>query len=565
MRMRLSPKLVVPVLFLCCGTASLAAQTVPSGWRLRPSPDAPPGVQTYEATAMPAGEFITVQRSATQLLEGRAVQQWLGAAVTAAAAPGGTWATPLKVEPQTANLATASREFVGDGGRRGAVIWVGITADRQAGRLLQLTASSQSALTGVQGQAARRLMTDLASQEIADARREQRGTSVEPAPPSVDGIRAGGPIQPGRYVGNLVNNSGEVIRSYDLTVFDNGEYAFARGESGSDSTGRYRYSPATGRLDITGTLRNNTYHPDEDFCLFGRDAAGAPLIYAEDYYGVGTFRARLRRVSEAVRQPPTIVAAQRDSARAEARRYKYVTAPGAGLRAAQIEAVFYEWRQVYEIGGLQMKESVLLLLTDGTVRNGMPVPPEDLDVALSRRMEPEVWGRWQRQGQSYVFAFGGGSARFATKPGYTVVALPAGMTLSGRYEGASSYQIPGGAGAWAKFGITFQPGARFERFRQGGAGMTSGSGDATITSATVYDDNGSAGGVSSATFAGGGTSRTPDTGDRRGTYRVSGHTIVLTYENGRVERLPFVVQLDRTRQQVDGVWMLGSLLGRPRR
>jgi hypothetical protein len=355
----------------------------------------------------------------------------------------------------------------------------------------------------------------------------------------------------------MVNDEGKVIVRYDVTLFANGEYAAPSGDNLLDSTGTYRYTAATGRLDIDGKLYNNRYRPDEDFSLFGRDASGNAAIYAEDYYGIGTFRALLRRVGDPSREPPSVVLAARKAAEAEAKRFKFVTAPGAGVRDSEIEAVYYEWNQVYEIGGLQLKEGLYLLLTDGTVRRGLPVPPQDLDVRASRQGEPAVWGRWRRSGTSYEFAFGG--ERFTRPQGYVVTPARPGVNLAGKFEGASSYQIPGGAGAWAKFGVTFAPGGRFELFRVGGAGMTSGAGDAAITSAAVYDDDGVVAGVAGGPVSGGSTRRSPDTGNRRGSYRLEGHAVVLTYENGRVERLPFVIQQEGSGR-VKGVWMLGSLL-----
>jgi hypothetical protein len=257
-----------------------------------------------------------------------------------------------------------------------------------------------------------------------------------------------------------------------------------------------------------------------------------------------------------------VVLAARKAAQAEAERYKFVTAPGRGVQPSQIEAVYYEWKQEYEIGGLQFKEALFLLLRDGTVHDGLPVPPQDLDVAASRRGEPEAWGRWRKVGTTYQFAMDG-DTRFEPKQGYVVHPARAGLTLVGRFEGNSHYQIPGGAGAWSKFGITFSAGQRFERFRSGGAGMTSGYGNTSITTAAVYDDDGSVGGAAGATVAGSSTRRTPDRGDRRGTWRTDGYALVLTYENGTVERQPFVVE-EKVPGRVGGVWLEGYLLTPPK-
>jgi trimeric autotransporter adhesin len=50
--------------------------------------------------------------------------------------------------------------------------------------------------------------------------------------------------------------------------------------------------------------------------------------------------------------------------------------------------------------------------------------------------------------------------------------------------------------------------------------------------------------------------------ERRGSNRLEGHALVLPYENGRVEPLPFVIPQEGCGR-VKGVWMMGSLLATP--
>lgn len=557
---------------LLLGHSAATAQAVPSGWRTAATTGA--GIErAYQASGLPAGQYLTIEQGVLQPRSGASIDGWLSAVISNDPSPEGTWGPQPRPTNVNADLmATVAREFQATPIRRGGRIYLGVVGADDKARVLRLTFSSAEALKSSQGAAARELMSALAQQSIAGRRQgvvAARGTSpaaVEPAsapPPSRAGFRAGGPIQPGRYTGVMVNNDGKVIVRYDVTIFANGEYAAPSGDNLLDSTGTYTYAAGTGRLDIDGKLYNNTYRPDEDFCLFGRDATGNAAIYVEDYYGIGTFRALLRRVGDPTREPPSVVLAARKAAEAEAKRYKFVTAPGAGLRESQIEAVYYEWKQVFEIGGLQFKEYVYLLLKDGTVRNGLPVPPQDLDVAASRRAEPEEWGRWRRVGAHYEFAFGAGDT-FSRKQGHTVLPARAGQTLLGKFEGNSYFQIPGGASAWSKFGVTFSAGGRFEKFRWGGAGMSGGYGDQRVVTASVYDDDGAVGGVSSASVSASSSTRTPDTGNRRGTYRVEGFAIILTYENGTVERLPFAIQ-QGAAGQVDGVWMTDFMLTPPKK
>jgi hypothetical protein len=562
------------LLSLICLSAPLpgvAQSALPQGWRVTPLDSTRYGVRRIEATGLPAAESMTIREGPLRPLSGATIDSWLASTVADEPAPDGRWVAPARVSNvRDGMIATVAREYLSTSGVRGGRIHIGVAAGEQQARLLTLTVSSVAMLQLARGAAARAFMTELATATMTPRRMgagvaagqttptSTSSESLAAMPPSRQEIRPGGALTPGRYTGVMVNNDGKIIVRYDVTLFPNGEYAAASGDNLLDSAGTYRYSAATGRLDIDGKLYNNSYRPDEDFCFFGRDSRGDPVIYAEDFYGVGTFRALLRRVSDVDREPPSVLLATRNAARAEADRYKHVTAPGAGLRSGDIEAVYYEWKQVYEIDGLKFREEIFLLLTDGTVRRGLPVAPQDLDVTSSKRSEPESWGRWRKVGASYEFAFPSAGG-FARKQGYVVTPARPGINLQGTYDGSSSSQIPGGAGAWSKFGVAFMPGARFEKFRSGGMGMTSGSGDTRTTSAVVYDDKGSAGSVTSPVFGGGSSRTTPDTGNRRGTYHVEGYAIILTYDNGRIERLPFVVQQE-PGGRVKGVWMLGSLL-----
>jgi hypothetical protein len=543
--------------------AILGAQRLPAGWRA--SSTAEPGTRLYEAINVPPGEQLTVRESAATLTSGVALTRWLSDRSRAETPPAGRWVTEPSVNTQSPTLATASREYSSDAGRRGAVVWFGVSSDAQQVRVYRIVASSRDVLQSAAGRSAQQLVLGLVQRDVAASPQRAPASTVSDAGPvpTQRGIRPGGAIVPGRYVGNMVTSEGKVIRHYDLALFANGEYAYASGEDGSDTVGTYQYAAATGRLDVTDKLTNNQWRPDEDFCLFGRDGRGEPVIYAEDYYGVGTFKVLLRRVGDVTREPPTVVAAKEAAATAERERYKYVTAPGAGLRSADIEAMYYAWEQQYTIGGMQMDEEVYLLLRDGTVRRGVPVAPADLDVPRSKRMEPDEWGRWRRAGGRYEFAFARGSNTFSRKQGY-VLESAARVPLTGRYEGASSYAIPGGAAAWSSSGVTFSADGRFSRDRSGGAGGTSGVGETAVTAVTTYDDEGSSASVTSGVAGGGSSRRTPDAGNRRGTYRVDGYTIILSYENGRVERAPFAIQKD-DGGRVSGVWMMSTLLSPPRK
>ena len=122
-------------------------------------------------------------------------------------------------------------------------------------RLLRMVLSSVATGRGLQGSAGKALMQTLIQEELTGA----RGTSgdvadatsqtavAQTAVPRVADVRAGGPIVPGCYSGNLVNNDGKVIAQYDVTLFANGEYVIEHGQNGTDSIGRFRYTPENGK------------------------------------------------------------------------------------------------------------------------------------------------------------------------------------------------------------------------------------------------------------------------------------------------------------------------------
>jgi hypothetical protein len=238
----------------------------------------------------------------------------------------------------------------------------------------------------------------------------------------------------------------------------------------------------------------------------------------------------------------------------------FSTPPGAGLRADQIEAVFYHWDQRYDaFQGLVLDEAAYLLLKDGTAHDGFDLPPQDFDAAASRRAEPRNWGRWLREGNSYAFAWPASPTTYRVPRGNPVAPSLAGLRIAGRFAGASTYTLPGGGtSTWSQFSTTFTADGRFEHSVSGGA--SSSVGDAR--SSTTYDDDQVVSSSSTNSAVISGSSRRGAGEDRRGSYEIEGYGIVLRYDSGKVERLAFFVDDDGA-----GVWLRGTRLMRekPRR
>ena len=77
------------------------------------------------------------------------------------------------------------------------------------------------------------------------------------------------------------------------------------------------------------------------------------------------------------------------------------TVPGKGLKPGDYDTVLFSWDQRYQVTGLQYSETVYLLLKDGAAYTGLAIPPEDFDAAASRRLQPDRWVQWRRDGGKY--------------------------------------------------------------------------------------------------------------------------------------------------------------------
>ena len=230
-------------------------------------------------------------------------------------------------------------------------------------------------------------------------------------------------------------------------------------------------------------------------------------------------------------------------------------APAAGLRPEQIETVFYHWDQRYDaFQGLVMDEAAYLLLKDGTAYDGFDIPPQDFDIATSRRTDPRNWGRWRREGNSYAFTWPRSPTTYRVPRGNPVPPSPPGQRLDGRFIGTASYTLPGGGtSTWSEFSATFTADGRFERSVMGGASSSVGD----THSNTTYDDDEVVSSSTSNSTVIAGRSRRGSPDDRRGSYQIDGYSIVLRYDSGRIERKAFFID-----DKGAGVWLNGTRLMR---
>ena len=126
--------------------------------------------------------------------------------------------------------------------------------------------------------------------------------------------------------------------------------------------------------------------------------------------------------------------------------------------------------------GVSTQLSLYLLLTDGTVHDGIPVAPDEMDIATSRRREPDTWGRWRRAGDGIQVAWNKTPQQWEALRGDPVVKVRPSDPLQGRFSGGDSY-TSGDNASYALYGVTFAAGQRFE------TDSRSGSGTGTLTDA----------------------------------------------------------------------------------
>ena len=180
-------------------------------------------------------------------------------------------------------------------------------------------------------------------------------------------------------------------------------------------------------------------------------------------------------------------------------------APGSGV----VAGAQWFFRAVSGAGAAVAFEPVVLLASGQYFDIG-DEPLETLNAAAARAKRPDAWGSWRKNGAAFVLTDAKGHVNsYTLGSGNWFPAYPAGATpLMRAYEKVSGGQV-GTATTLFISKIRFLNGTHFSQGENKG-----------ISSGPVY---------------GGGTSRTS------GTYRLQGHTLTLTYPDGRTVRKSFAL------------------------
>lgn len=375
--------------------------------------------------------------------------------------------------------------------------------------------------------------------------------------------KAGGPIQEGVYLGTQFYGPKPRLKMR-LELYADGEYRILYPDGKEDTqTGRYRYDPKTGLLDVSSLAWLNTNHNDlkDALCFFAHDGQGHPFVHSDNNRGFSRATITLLYTGAPSRPSPEREVAMKAAAEAEAKRYKFTTAVGKGLPASQVVAVVHSLRNEAQGMGSHQVNTITVLLRDGTAYDGFPVPFEVWNVPLSRQREPAKWGRWHRAGNGYAVAYGGESYR--PLPGEVGRPAPANLRLNGRWgSGESSGSLITGS-SYRLWGITFSSDGRFVRDGSGGSASSMlGQTMNGVSVNTQYDDAGSyTSAVTPGVVVGTGHKGGPDAG-RTGTYRFDGYTLVLSYADGRVVREPFFME---GSGPTPDIWFAGNTMPKDRK
>lgn len=529
--------------------ASVAgAQTAPAGWS---EINAQQGVKTFAPKDLAANERLRVaclplvdmkQVPLLEFTDNYADQDLKTLSATVVSTGHATG--------QSENMAYTYRQIKTADGPR-FVMYMGISMDRRNARFVRVSASDGDKLLKKYMKG----VSDINSQMIALDKKEaiasSRGVDIDKIPQTPKGLKPGGPIVPGIYAGNRLDDEGKITGRYRLYLYDDFEWRMLD-DKGQDTFkndhDRFSYSPANGKLNVSTSfsLYNDRLDPDEQYCLLGRDEKGKPVIVAYEDRGIGHYETRLQLVGPIDRISPEAEALAKKKLEAEKARYKLVVKPGEGLKDADIAGIFHDVTFKNDFTGSTSEDSVYLLLADGSIRDGLPVAPDELDVPLSKRREGEKWGRWEKRDKGIVAAWKDRPDKF--EPVRGSYAVSAGTKIEGTFSSGMTTGNMITGSSWHIWGVTFTKDGRYEKFKRGG--FSNGSLAQSLNDTyifTSYDDEGSTVSADTPAIYVGSVKKKKKDADRQGTYTLTGWTLTLTADDGTITRVPcFFTTDDKT-------------------
>ena len=393
------------------------------------------------------------------------------------------------------------------------------------------------------------------------------------------GSRVGGSLVFGTYVCSRAKNNEAAKPTGSFNIYPKNEYRRVYSDKAPtyemdfghrENASYYKYDPKTGLLDLydDDDFSNSEFRMERGrFGIFYTDPAGRPVLYAEDDYGLGIYITTCVYAGANKFPAPSQVKAEyekkkaaEDAARAEANRFKWVTAPGKGVQLNQIQTLIYDGPgQHRDVSSSGKDPKIVLLLKDGWAYTGLRVTPHDLDVKKSRQNEPDKWFKWRQQGGKYQL-FDRLKNTWTGIAGSPVNALKNGEKLNSSFTHNSFSNTSSGT-SYSESTISFKTDGKFE---ESGVSKSASSisqslylGSTSVSSSTSSKNGCFTSAQSSAGYTplstatvNSGASQQRDCGsDNAGKYTVNGYTLELRYDSGRVTRT-FLYFRDAAKKQL---------------
>ncbi|NJK44740.1 MAG: hypothetical protein HC933_11025 [Pleurocapsa sp. SU_196_0] len=212
-----------------------------------------------------------------------------------------------------------------------------------------------------------------------------------------------------------------------------------------------------------------------------------------------------------------------------------MTKPNEGLKMTQIEGLYWNAEGEWNIGGYQFVERTYLLLKDGWLYDNLNFTPADLNIAQSKKLEPQRWAQWKRQGKQILVQYRDDWGQPKGKPevldAELKIPMPRGARLDGVFQTSSSYTVgTSGNGASSTTQRSF-------RFLSGGTYEYNDFRITTASTSVGTGDGGSSGVAGGSSFGPNGTfSSGVGGGEDTGTYKIDGYTLELRGKKGQVSR-----------------------------
>ena len=363
------------------------------------------------------------------------------------------------------------------------------------------------------------------------------------------GAKLGGKVQEGTYKCTQHFSSIEPGH-YSVSMYANGEWRMGK------DTGNYQYNPKTGQIDISvlRNLYNSQYRPEE-FTLYYLDKNNVGNIMSSVGIAPTTcvLAGKNQEISPAAEAKKK---AEKEAQDAEARRFKWYTAPGKGVQMNQIEAIYLKYQQRYNYNSMlyDYVEDFKLLMKDGWMYDSLRVTPADLDVKASRKNEPKNWFKWKRQGEDILYLEDG---KWEKLEGSPVKPATKGEKLQGSYLylANNSNMVTGGSVYKEYFHFDSKGGFEISSTSSLFAGGMPGYGGYSTSYTNKEGTSSSFAAGTPNGFAGGGSGDSNANNDLVGSYTLDGYTLQLKTRSGKVVRKLFFFPYSNKKDSVviDGV------------